>query len=92
MPGYALNGTHEETARLMSAYVEGELRGLVRWRIGRHLARCPLCRSAFRAFVSTMENIRLLARSVPPEKPELAEAVLERIRAQSEQPEGPVPG
>ena len=84
---YVLNGSHEETGRLMSAYAERELRGPARWRVARHLARCEGCRAAFRALLATIEHMRALARSEPAAKPELAEAVLERIRAQAE-PEG----
>lgn len=82
MLGYALNGSHEETGRLMSAYAEGDLRGPARWRVARHLARCEGCRAAFRALLATIESMRALGRNEPPAKPELADAVLERIRAQ----------
>jgi predicted anti-sigma-YlaC factor YlaD len=89
---YVLNGSHEETGRLMSAYAESELRGLARWRVARHLARCDSCRAAFRALLATIENMRALARSEPPAKPELADAVLERIRAQERAEGGAAPG
>ncbi len=86
---YVLNGSHEETGRLMSAYAEGELRGLARWRVARHLARCEGCRAAFRALVAAIESMRALGRSELPAKPELADAVLERIRAQEAPEAGP---
>jgi predicted anti-sigma-YlaC factor YlaD len=75
-----LNGTHEETQRLMSEYVEGDLRGLRRWRVARHLARCEPCRALYRAFLSALDNLRALRGAEPAAKPEIADAVVERIR------------
>lgn len=76
----ALNGTHDETQRLLSDYVEGDLRGFRRWRVGRHLARCEPCRALYRAFLSALENLRALRGGEPVAKPEIADSVVERIR------------
>jgi predicted anti-sigma-YlaC factor YlaD len=76
----ALNGTHEETQRLMSDYVEGDLRGYRRWRVARHLARCEPCRALYRALLSALGNLRALRGAEPPAKPEIADSVVERIR------------
>jgi len=77
---HALHGSHEETASLMSAYVDGELRGYRRWRVMRHLARCAVCRAAYESVLATLDGLRALARHEPPARPELAVQVVERIR------------
>ncbi len=83
----ALNGSHEETQEFMSAYAEGELRGLRRWRVGRHLARCEICKGVYRAFLATLDGLRNL-RAEPPPDPSLPDSVLERIRRETEPPHG----
>lgn len=80
MFGSVLEASHEETQRLMSAHAEGELRGFRLWRVARHLARCEICRALYRSFIAALENLRVLGRSEPPAKPELADRVVERIR------------
>ncbi len=75
----AINGSHEETQEFMSAYAEGELRGLRRWRVGRHLARCEICKSVYRGFLAALDGLHAL-RTDPPAKPRLADSVVERIR------------
>ncbi len=82
----ALNGSHEETQELMSAYAEGELRGLRRWRVGRHLARCEICKSIYRGFLATLYGLRNL-RAEPAEDPDLADSVVDRIRGEKQPPD-----
>ncbi len=81
---HPLNGSHAETARFMSDYAEGDLRGYRRFRLARHLARCEMCQAAYRAFLATLTSLAALGRREPEPKPELAEAVVERIRAEGE--------
>ena len=78
--GYLLHGSHEETERLMSAHVEGELRGYTRWRVSRHLVKCDMCRALYRSFLGALRGLRALGRDEPPSKPELADSVAARIR------------
>lgn len=78
---YPVNGSHAETARLMSDHAESELRGYRRWRVARHLAHCDMCRAAFRSFLATLEHLRGLGRAEPAPKPEIADSVVARIRA-----------
>ena len=77
---YLLHGSHDETQRLMSAYVEGELRGYRRWRVARHLAKCEICGALYRSFLAALANLRLLGRREPPAKPEIADSVVARLR------------
>jgi anti-sigma factor RsiW len=76
-----LNGSCGETALHMSAYVEGELRGFRRLRVARHLARCERCQAILASLRRTMEALRALGQVEPAPNPQLAEAVLARIRS-----------
>jgi predicted anti-sigma-YlaC factor YlaD len=73
------NGTHEETGRHLSDALDGELRGLVRFRVFRHLARCELCGAAFQSLKRTVAHLRSL-RDGDLSSPSVADAVLLRIR------------
>lgn len=86
--GYLLHGSHEETERLMSEHAEGELRGYTRWRVARHLVKCDLCRALYRSFLDALAGLRKLGRPEPPPKPELADAVVARIRESEGEPGG----
>ena len=81
----ALNGSHEETQKFMSAYAEGELRGLRRWRVGRHLTRCEICKGIYRGFLAALDGLRKL-RAEPPADPRLADSVVDRIRREKHPP------
>jgi anti-sigma factor RsiW len=77
---FAINGSHGETARHMSAYAEGELTGYRRWRVSRHLARCEMCQALYRSFHATLDSLRGLAREEPPADPSFPARVIERLR------------
>jgi anti-sigma factor RsiW len=77
---FAVNGSHGETARSMSAFAEGELTGYRRWRVARHLARCEKCAALYRSFLSTLESLRGLGREEPAPDPDLPARVLERLQ------------
>jgi len=81
--GNPLQASCAETARHLSDYADGELRGIRRFRVARHLAACEHCQALFRALLATIESLRGLGRSEPPARPELADAVVERIRRES---------
>ncbi len=74
--------THEETQARLSAHLEGELQGREARRVLRHLARCPHCREALRTLARSLNGLRSLGRadSLPPPRPALADAVVDRIR------------
>jgi len=75
------SGSCEETEPLLSEFLEGELRGLRRGRVRRHLDRCQLCRALFGSLSRTVEHLRSLGRiDSPPSEPSVADAVLRRIR------------
>ncbi len=74
-----LRASCEETAELMSAHLEGELRRLRRWRVIRHLATCERCRAVLRSLRETIAGLGALARIEPAPQPALAETVIERI-------------
>jgi predicted anti-sigma-YlaC factor YlaD len=86
--GYLLHGSHEETQRLMSEHAEGELRGYTRWRVSRHLVKCDMCRALYQSFLEALRGLRALGRQAPPPKPEIADAVVARIREKQGEPGG----
>jgi predicted anti-sigma-YlaC factor YlaD len=81
--------SHEETRRLLSSYAEGELRGLKRWRVSRHLARCEPCRSVYRSLLETLATLRRLGQPDLVDRPQLTADVLERAeRKRNSHPSG----
>jgi anti-sigma factor RsiW len=78
--GRLLDGSCAETAQSMSAHADGELRGLRRLRVTRHLALCPKCREVHQALVATIAGLRSLRDEEPPPRPALADVVVRRIR------------
>jgi predicted anti-sigma-YlaC factor YlaD len=74
------NGSCHETGEHLSEHLDGELRGLRRLRVTRHLARCELCRAVLRSLTRTLEELRSLGRVEPPPSPSVAPAVIARIR------------
>jgi anti-sigma factor RsiW len=75
----ALSASCDETARLLSEYADGELRGLRRWRVEAHMAACEGCRTIYRSLVATVDMLRALSDVEPDAQPQLAEAVRRRI-------------
>ena len=73
-------GSCHQTALRMSAHAEGELRGVRRWRVSGHLARCERCRSIFETLLATIELLRSAGRLEPSPRPQLADRVVARIR------------
>jgi predicted anti-sigma-YlaC factor YlaD len=74
-----LNGSCDETRESLSDHLEGELRGLRRWRIRRHLSRCDRCREVLRSLTHAVEQLRSLGPNAGVGVP-VADAVLSRIR------------
>jgi len=77
---FAINGSHRESARHMSAYAEGELSGYRRWRVSRHLARCEMCQALYRSLLTTLDSLRNLGREEPAADPAFPGRVIERLR------------
>jgi predicted anti-sigma-YlaC factor YlaD len=75
----AFSASCEETARLLSDYADGELRGLRRWGVEAHLAVCEGCRTVYRSLTATVETLRALGQVDPGAQPQLVEAVRWRI-------------
>jgi anti-sigma factor RsiW len=76
-----LVGSCEETRELLSAHVEGDLRGLRRLRVRLHLAGCDLCSAVARSLRSTIERLHELEDAfVPNPAPSVAPSVLDRIQ------------
>jgi hypothetical protein len=75
---------HERVAQLLSEYLEGSLRPRDRARVEAHLLGCPACRQALGELRRTTELLRGLRGGV--EAPDLADAVLARIRAGEAEP------
>lgn len=73
------NGSCEETGEHLSEHLDGELRGLRRHRIHRHLARCELCQAVLRSLLRTVEKLHSLGLK-PIAAPSIAPAVVARIR------------
>jgi hypothetical protein len=80
---FALNGSHGETARHMSAFADGQLGGYRGWRVARHLARCHKCQALYRSFLTTLASVRELGREDPQPDEEFVLRVTERLRKQS---------
>jgi anti-sigma factor RsiW len=77
-------GNCEETERHLSDRVDGELRGLRRFRILRHLARCELCAAALESLRRTVESLWVLGRPETAPALSLADDVVERIWREQE--------
>jgi predicted anti-sigma-YlaC factor YlaD len=77
-----LSASCDQTARLLSEYAEGELRGFRRWRVEAHLAACEGCRTVYSSLTATVEMLRTLGKVEPEPQPQLAEAVRRRIDPQ----------
>jgi anti-sigma factor RsiW len=75
----AVVGSCDRTRDQLSAYLEGELKGLRRLRVRLHLAGCSACTAALRSLRKTVERLRELG-DVSPANPSVAPAVVERIR------------
>jgi anti-sigma factor RsiW len=73
-------GSCEETRELLSAHLEGELRGLRRLRVRLHLAGCDACSAVARSLRKTIEHLHELQETFTPRPAaSVAPAVLERI-------------
>jgi anti-sigma factor RsiW len=83
---FALNGSHGETARHMSAFADGELRGYRGWRVSRHLARCAKCQALYHSFLATLASLRELGREDPPPNEEFVARVTGRLAERRDQP------
>jgi anti-sigma factor RsiW len=78
------HGSHEETERHFSDHLEGELRGLRRWRVLRHLSRCEPCAAALQSLRRTVAGLRSLRRPAPEHHPSVVHPVVTRIRREQE--------
>jgi anti-sigma factor RsiW len=68
------------TAEALSDRLEGELRGLRRLRISRHLARCARCRVTLASLVRLVQALRALGGAEAPADRSVADRVLTRLR------------
>jgi anti-sigma factor RsiW len=76
--------TCAETGAHLSDYLDGELRGLRRWRVARHLDFCPHCQAVLRSLRRTVERLRELGATEPNASTDsVADEVIERIRRES---------
>jgi hypothetical protein len=70
---------HEELRERLSAHLEAELDASERDRVEEHLAGCPECRREYRELRHMVDLLRGLTPPDPP--PDLADRVIERLRA-----------
>jgi predicted anti-sigma-YlaC factor YlaD len=75
-----LEASCRATAEALSDRLEGELRGLRRVRVSRHLARCARCRATLASLARLVRTLRTLGRAEPRARHSVAEQVLARIR------------
>ena len=68
------------TAESLSDRLEGDLRGLRRLRVSRHLARCTRCRLTLASLARLMQTLRTLGAAEAPADHSVAERVLAHIR------------
>jgi anti-sigma factor RsiW len=76
---HPFSATCAETSASLSAHLDGELRGLQRWRVLRHLATCERCQAVLRSLRETIENLRALGQGGLDPEPGLADRVVDRI-------------
>ena len=76
------NGSCHETGGHLSEHLDGELRGLRRLRVVRHLARCEMCRAVLKSLSRTIEGLRSLGRVELEPAPSVVPAVMARIRGE----------
>jgi predicted anti-sigma-YlaC factor YlaD len=75
-----LEASCSATAEALSDRLEGELGGLRRLRISRHLARCAGCRATLASLARLLQTLRTLGRAELRAGDSVAEQVLARIR------------
>ena len=68
------------TAEPLSDRVDGELRGLRRLRVARHVARCTRCRMTLAPLARLRQTLRTLGAAEAPADHTVADGVLARIR------------
>ena len=68
------------TAEALSDRLEGELSGVRRLRVGRHLARCARCRATLASLARLVQRLGTLGAVEAPAEHSLAERVLARLR------------
>lgn len=78
-PMLHMRWSHEQTRQVLSAYAEGRLGGLRRWRVRRHLARCKPCRLLYESLLETLATLRRLGQADLAGRAQLTADVLERI-------------
>jgi predicted anti-sigma-YlaC factor YlaD len=76
-----LEASCSATPELLSDRLEGELRGLRRVRVSRHLARCARWRTTLASMARLVRTLRTLGRAEPRARHSFPEQVLARIRA-----------
>jgi predicted anti-sigma-YlaC factor YlaD len=80
---YLWNGSCDETRTHLSEHLEGDLRGIRRWRILRHLDRCERCQAVLRSLIRALEQLRSVGRVDPPPSEATATAVVDRVRREA---------
>jgi predicted anti-sigma-YlaC factor YlaD len=75
-----LEASCNATAEALSDRLEGELRGLRRLRVSRHLARCARCRTTLASLARLVQTLRILGRAEPRARHSVTGQVLARIR------------
>jgi anti-sigma factor RsiW len=70
---------HRWTHAHLSAYIDRELAPVERARVEEHVGLCPQCRRVLATLRRTLERLADLAAE---RRPELAEGVIERLRAE----------
>ena len=71
--------TCEETAANMSAAADGELRGLRRWRVMRHILVCEICGPVYRSLLATIQGLRGLGSDRPRASASFVDDVVARL-------------
>jgi len=77
-------GSCEATEEQLSERLDGELHGLRRFSVTRHLLACPRCRAVLASLARTVEKLRDLGPGETPPSPALVEAVVRRLHSEQE--------
>jgi predicted anti-sigma-YlaC factor YlaD len=77
-----LQANCETTGEALSDRIEGELRGLRRVRVARHVARCGRCRETLESLGRLVHMLRELRTVEPPEGRSVADDVIDGLRSE----------
>jgi predicted anti-sigma-YlaC factor YlaD len=80
---HLLEASCTTASEALSDRLEGELRGLRRFRVARHLARCGRCQAALASLARLVSLLRTIPDPEPGDAGSAVDGVLARVRGES---------